>query len=69
MLFAVRTAWVVILFLLAGVLIVWFVFRIIGDAITWVKEEMFDEFHDLRKQSDEARKAKRKAQDEENPPD
>ncbi len=70
-LFAVRSSWVVILLLLIGVgFVTWFVIRVVSDAIAWFRDELFDEYRDLRKQSEEARKAQRKtgAENEEQTP-
>ena len=58
-LFAVRTAWVAVLFAGVGVVFLWFVWRIIRDIVTWFREEFFDEYRELRETSQMARKAKK----------
>lgn len=48
-LFAVRTAWLVVLLALIAVSILWFMFRAIGDFVEWFKDEIIDDFRDRRK--------------------
>ena len=56
-LFAVRSSWIAILLILVGILVVWFVFRAMMDAITWFKEEIVEDLRE-RRQAKRARKAK-----------
>ena len=57
-LLAVRTVWIAVLFAVIGICVLWFVLRVIGDLIVWFREEIGDEYKELREQSRQARKAK-----------
>jgi len=57
MLLAVRSSWIAILLILAGILVVWFVFRAIKDGVVWFKEEIVDDIRERRK-AKRVRKAK-----------
>ena len=54
-LFAVRTAWVAVFFVGIGVFVFWFLLRVVGDLITWFREEILDDYRELRKTSQIAR--------------
>jgi len=60
-LFAVPTSWLVILLVIVAVLAVWFLIRVVTDAVAWIRDECFDEYRDLRKKSQEEATAKRKS--------
>ena len=60
-LFAVRTTWVVILFVLVGISVIWFILRVLGDFVTWFREEIVADIRE-RRQFKRAQKAKRKSE-------
>lgn len=61
--FAVRTIWVAILFILVIVSVGWFVVRAVVDFTKWFKEEIIDDFREHRRKK-KARKAKRKVEEQ-----
>jgi hypothetical protein len=50
-LFAFRTSLAVILSVVVVGLVVWYIIRAVVDAIRWFRDEMVDEYRDLRKNS------------------
>jgi uncharacterized membrane protein SpoIIM required for sporulation len=54
-LFAVRTTWLVILFVLVIILVLWFVGRVAGDLFTWFREEIVEDVRDRRRKGKQAR--------------
>ena len=54
-LLAVRTAWLAVFFVGIGVFVLWFLLRVIGDLIIWFREEILDDYRQLRKTSQAAR--------------
>lgn len=62
-LFAMRTSIGIILIVVAIGIVVAAVVRVLTDAVAWYKEQMMDPYRDLRKNSKEARKARRATED------
>ena len=56
---AVRTAWVAVFFVGIGVFILWFLLRVAADLVTWFREEILDDYRELRKTRDATPKATR----------
>jgi uncharacterized membrane protein len=59
-LFAVRSAWVAVFFVGIGVFVLWFLLRVVGDLIVWFREEILDDYRELRRSSEIAQSAKQK---------
>ena len=68
-LFAVRTVWVAVLFAGIGVLVFWFLLRVAADLIRWFREEILDDYRELRKTSGIAQSLRRREQAESDPDD
>lgn len=63
-LLAVRTAWLAVFFVGIGVFVLWFLLRVVGDLITWFREEILDDYRQLRKTAEAARRARRVDEEE-----
>ena len=63
-LLAVRSSWIILLVLIVGISLVWFLVRVVVDSVKWFKEEIIDDFREHRKKSKEAREAKRKTEED-----
>jgi hypothetical protein len=57
-LFAVRTVWVAILFVIIGISLIWVAFRVMIDFGKWFKEEIIDDFRDHRRKVRQKREVK-----------
>jgi len=68
-LFAVRTVWVAVFFVGIGVFVFWFLVRVAADLITWFREEILDDYRELRKTSEIAQAQRRREQAESDPDD
>lgn len=64
-LFAVRGVWIAVLFAGMGVFVLWFLLRVIGDLIVWFREEILDDYRQLRKTSQAPRAAGKKNEEDE----
>jgi len=64
-LFAVRSVWVVILALLIGIVLVWFVIRVIGDSFVWFREEILEDIRERRQKSREKKEARKREESRE----
>jgi hypothetical protein len=47
--FAFRISWIFILFIMAGAAVLWLLVRAGIDLVTWVKEEIIDDFRDRKR--------------------
>jgi len=58
-LFAMRTVLGVILVVVVVGFVAWAIVRVVTDAITWFKDEIIDEYRDLRRKSKETPRSER----------
>jgi len=49
-LFAFRVSWVGVLILIGCGFVVWFAVRVVLDTITWIREEVIDDFRKSKRQ-------------------
>ena len=62
-LFAMRPVLGVLLVVVVLGFVAWAAVRVVSDAITWFKDEIMDEYQDLRRKSKEKAKAERTLED------